>query len=39
MPFNGQNVIAVAAGNEIFVYFRADLGDGTALYDDRRTGK
>lgn len=39
MPYNGQSVIAVAAQNEIFVYFRANLGDGTALYDERRTGK
>lgn len=39
MPFNGQSVIAVAAQNEIFVYFRANLKSGTPLYDDRRTGK
>lgn len=39
MPYNGQTVIAVAAQNEVFVYFRANLKDGTSLYDDRRTGK
>lgn len=39
MPFNGKQVIAVAAGNEIFVYFRANLGDGTPLYDETRQGR
>lgn len=39
MPYNGQSVIAVAAGNEVFVYFRANLKDGTPMYDERRTGK
>jgi hypothetical protein len=39
MPFNGTQVIAVAADNEIFVYFRAVLADGTALYDETREGR
>lgn len=39
MPYNGAQVIAVAAGNEIFVYFRARLADGTSLYDETRQGK
>ncbi|HEX2691296.1 MAG TPA: hypothetical protein VHN14_32005 [Kofleriaceae bacterium] len=39
MPFQGKQVIAVAADNEIFVYFRAQLGDGTSLYDDTRQGR
>jgi hypothetical protein len=41
MPFSGTQVIAVAADNEVFVYFRANQSDGTtvaALYDDARTG-
>jgi hypothetical protein len=38
MPFNGKQVLAVAADNEIFVYFRANLTDGTALYDETRQG-
>jgi hypothetical protein len=33
MPFNGKQVIAVAADNEIFVYFR------TAVYDETRQGR
>lgn len=36
MPFHGKQVIAVAADNEIFVYFRAQLADGTSLYDETR---
>jgi hypothetical protein len=39
MPFNGTQVIAVAADNEIFVYFRANLSDGTTLYDETRQGR
>jgi hypothetical protein len=39
MPFNGKQVIAVAADNEIFVYFRANLADGTILYDETRQGR
>lgn len=39
MPYNGKQVLAVAADNEIFVYFRANLADGTALYDETRTGR
>jgi hypothetical protein len=39
MPFNGKQVIAVAADNEIFVYFRANLTSGTTLYDETRQGR
>jgi hypothetical protein len=39
MPFNGKQVIAVAADNEIFVYFRVQLADGTTLYDETRQGR
>lgn len=39
MPYNGHDVLAVAAGNEVFVYFRANAADGTAIYDERRQGK
>jgi hypothetical protein len=39
MPFNGKQVIAVAADNEIFVYFRVQLADGTPLYDETRQGR
>ena len=38
MPYHGTSLIAVAADNEIFVYFRANLTDGTALYDETRQG-
>lgn len=36
MPFNGKQVIAVAADNEIFVYFRANLVSGASLYGETR---
>ncbi|HEU4727958.1 MAG TPA: hypothetical protein VFT22_08725 [Kofleriaceae bacterium] len=36
MPFNGKQVLAIAADNEVFVYFRANLADGTVLYDETR---
>lgn len=39
VPYSGEQVIAVAADNEIFVYFRANLNDGTALYDETRQGR
>jgi hypothetical protein len=39
MPFQGKQVIAVAGDNEIFVYFRAQLTDGTPLYDETRQGR
>jgi hypothetical protein len=39
MPFQGKQVIAVAADNEIFVYFRVQLADGTSLYDETRQGR
>jgi hypothetical protein len=39
MPFNGKQVIAVAADNEIFVYFRANLTSGMVLYDETRLGR
>jgi hypothetical protein len=39
MPFNGKPIIAVAADNEIFVYFRANLTSGTPLYNETRQGR
>jgi hypothetical protein len=33
LPYNGKSIIAVAADNEIFLYFR------TALYDETREGR
>ena len=36
MPYRGANVIVVAADNEIFVYFRANLTDGNPLYPETR---
>jgi hypothetical protein len=39
MPFNDTPVLAVAADNEIFVYFRVQLSDGTALYNETRQGR
>jgi hypothetical protein len=33
LPYNGRSIIAVAADNEIFLYFR------TALYDETREGR
>ena len=36
MPFQGKQVIAIAADNEIFVYFRVQLTDGASLYDETR---
>lgn len=41
MPFNGKQVIAVAAQNEIFAYFRLDTTDGMAMpiYDETRQGR
>jgi len=39
IPYRGKNVIAVSADNEIFVYFRATLEDGTDLYAETRQGK
>jgi hypothetical protein len=39
MPYNGKQVLAVAADNEIFVYFRANLSDGSPLIDETRQGK
>lgn len=39
MPYRGKNVIAVAADNEVFVYFRATLEDGSDLYGETRQGK
>lgn len=38
VPFNGTSVIAAAAKNEVFTYFRANLGDGTPLYTETRQG-
>lgn len=41
MPFNGTQVIAVAANNEIFMYFRVNTTDGTAMpiYGETRQGR
>jgi len=39
MPFAGEQVLAVAADSETFVYFRANLNDGTPLYDETRQGR
>jgi hypothetical protein len=39
MPYHGTNLIAVAADNEIFVYFRANLTDGSQLYGETRQGR
>ena len=39
MPFNGTQVIAVAADNEVFVYFRLNQSDGTPLYGETRQGR
>jgi hypothetical protein len=39
MPFNGKQIVAVAANNEIFMYFRLNLTDGTALYGETRQGR
>jgi hypothetical protein len=39
VPFNGQPVVAVSAANEIFLYFRLNTTDGTALYGETRQGR
>jgi hypothetical protein len=39
LPYNGKQVMAVAADNEIFVYYRANQTDGTPLYDETRQGR
>jgi hypothetical protein len=39
MPYHGTSLIAVAADNEIFVYFRANLADGNPLYPETRQGR
>jgi hypothetical protein len=41
VPFNGTPVVAVAANNEIFVYFRLNTTDGTAMpiYGETRQGR
>jgi hypothetical protein len=39
MPFNGKQIVAVAANNKIFMYFRLNLTDGTALYNETRQGR
>lgn len=36
MPFNGKDVLAVAADSEIFVYFRVKMASGELLYDETR---
>jgi hypothetical protein len=32
-------VIAIAADNELFVYYRANQTDGTVLYNETRQGR
>jgi hypothetical protein len=41
MQFNGKPIVAVAANNEIFMYFRLDTTDGTAMpiYGETRQGR
>lgn len=41
MPYNGKQIVAVAAANEIFMYFRLDTTDGTAMpiYGETRQGR
>ncbi len=39
MPFNGKQIVTVAANNEIFAYFRLNLTDGTGLYGETRQGR
>ena len=41
VPYNGKQVVAVAANNEIFMYFRLDTTDGTAMpiYGETRQGR
>lgn len=41
VPFNGKQVVAVAANNEIFLYFRLNTTDGTAMpiYGETRKGR
>jgi hypothetical protein len=41
MPYNGKQIVAVAANNEIFMYFRLDTTDGTAMpiYGETRQGR
>jgi hypothetical protein len=39
MPYNGKQAIAIAADNEIFVYYRANQTDGTALFNETRQGR
>jgi hypothetical protein len=38
LPYNDTQVIAVAAKNEVFTYFRTNLGDGNPLYPETRQG-
>jgi hypothetical protein len=38
MPYNDKAVFAVAAKNEVFTYFRTNLGDGDPLYPETRQG-
>lgn len=41
VPYNGNQVVAVAANNEIFMYFRLNTTDGTAqpIYGETRQGR
>jgi hypothetical protein len=41
VPYSGKNIVAVAANNEIFMYFRLDTTDGSAtpIYGETRQGR
>jgi hypothetical protein len=41
MPYNGTRVVAVSAENEVFLYFRLNTTDGTAMsiYGETRQGR
>jgi hypothetical protein len=41
VPYNGKQIVAVAAANEIFMYFRLDTTDGTTtpIYGETRQGR
>ncbi len=41
VPFNGKQLLAVAANNEIFMYFRLNTTDGTStpIYGETRQGR
>jgi hypothetical protein len=39
LPFNGTQLVTVAADNQIFTYFEFALADGAKLYDETREGR